>query len=178
MRLPLNLVPGLNLPSNPDHRLLARQTGVVVISDVRWRGRQQAPSVKAHHYLSAAGRVEHLLGFVGPLFPAILTFEDAVIRNRTGLAFRAMARSFRLNPQPVREGQVFGAGLTAAVTGVQTVNSPNRAEMTAALRTCVNSSDCPCSMLPDRKLWIPMQRPDLPYAPLCGLGGCEFRARP
>jgi hypothetical protein len=29
MSLPLGLVLGLNLPSNPDHRLLARQTGVL-----------------------------------------------------------------------------------------------------------------------------------------------------
>src|SRR5271166_6021755 len=115
MRLPLNLVLGLNLSLNSDHRLLPRQTGVVAVSDVvRWRGLQQAPSVKALHYLSAAGRAEHLLSLAVPSFPGLLAFEDAVIRNRTGLAFRAMARSFRLNQQPVRGGHVFGAGLTAA----------------------------------------------------------------
>ncbi len=40
-----------------------------------------------------------------------------------------MARSFHLNPEPVREG---ARAPRPAVTGVQTVNSPNRAEMTAA----------------------------------------------
>ena len=87
MRLPLGLVLGLNLPSNPDHRLLACQTGVVAVSDVvRWRW-SPASSVGDSPPLSERGRA--LVGFRGSLpLPALLAFEDVVSRNRTGLAFR------------------------------------------------------------------------------------------
>jgi hypothetical protein len=106
------------------------------------------------------------------------------MRNRTGLALRAVARSFRLNPQPVREGQVFGAGLTAAVTGAQTVNSPNRADMTAATAPAFYEyfppyhNDCSCGVSDGTRCCIRVwARPRLRYAG-AGLYSAAEKKRP